>query len=70
MDIKNEVHALEMIAVWRETPPGSQRREISLAIQQLELSAMYYDQKGNTRGVDRAENCIRLLRDYLAELEE
>lgn len=68
MEIKNEAHALEMIAVWREAAPQTQRRDISLAIQQLELNAMYYDQKGNASGVERAEKCIRILQDHLTTL--
>ena len=70
MEIKNEAHALEMIAVWRKSPLQAQRRDINLAIQELELSLMYYDQKGNARGVDRSEKCIRILQDHLATLGE
>jgi len=68
VEIKNEAHALEMIAVWRKASPQAQRRDINLAIQQLELNAMYYDQKGNATGADRAEQCIRILQEYLASL--
>ena len=68
MEINNEKQAREMLAAWRELPPPARRREIHLAIQQLELNSMYYEQKGNSQGVARSELCIRLLREELATL--
>jgi hypothetical protein len=68
MEIRNEEHAQEMLALWRQLAPPAQRKEIGLAIQQLELGSMYYEQKGNSQGVARCEKCIRLLKEQLATL--
>jgi hypothetical protein len=68
MEIHNEEKAREMLAIWRQLPVPARRKEIQLAIQQLELNAMYYEQKGNSQGVARSERCIKLLRDELESL--
>jgi hypothetical protein len=70
MEIRNEEHAQEMLALWRGLAAPAQRREIGLAIQQLELSCMYYEQKGNSQGTARCEKCILLLKEQLAGLDE
>lgn len=70
MEIRNEEHAHEMLAIWRQLAVPAQRKEIGLAIQQLELSSMYYEQKGNSQGVDRCERCILLLQEQLAGLDK
>lgn len=68
MEIHNEEKAREMLAIWRQLPVPARRKEIQLAIQQLELNAMYYEQKGNSQGVARSERCILLLREELGSL--
>lgn len=70
MEIRNEEHAREMLAVWQQLAAPAQRREIGLAIQQLELNSMYYEQKSNSQGKDRCERCILLLKKQLAALGE
>lgn len=70
MEIRNEEHAQEMLALWRGLAAPAQRREIGLAIQQLELSCMYYEQKGNSQGIARCEKCILLLKEQLAVLDK
>lgn len=45
-----------------------QRKELQLAIESLELSQLYYEQKGNDKGIARADRCIALLRERLTEL--
>lgn len=70
MEIRNEEHAREMLAFWRQLAAPAQRKEIRLAIQQLELSSMYYEQKGNSQGVVRCEKCILLLKEQLTTLGE
>ncbi|MDW7774003.1 MAG: hypothetical protein SCH71_14045 [Desulfobulbaceae bacterium] len=69
MEIINEEDARAMIARWKQLPVGAQKREIGLAVQKLELGAMYYEQKGNDKGVRRSERCILILRKQLDALE-
>ena len=69
MEIRNEEHAREMIAVWEQLAAPTRRKEIGQAIQQLELNSMYYDQKGNTQGTVRCEKCILLLKEHLAAID-
>ncbi|MFZ5799001.1 MAG: hypothetical protein ACYCYR_16505 [Desulfobulbaceae bacterium] len=69
MEIRNEEHAREMLAVWRKLAVPARKKEIDLAIQQLELSSMYYEQKGNRQGMERCETCITLLREHLVNLD-
>ncbi|MHB8790574.1 MAG: hypothetical protein ACYDBT_11895 [Desulfobulbaceae bacterium] len=68
MEIRNEEHAREMLAAWQQLAAPARKKEIRLAIQQLELSSMYYEQKGNSQGMDRCERCILILREQLATL--
>ncbi|MDD3618271.1 MAG: hypothetical protein RBR09_00430 [Desulfobulbaceae bacterium] len=70
MEIDNEDAARAMIKEWGQLPPAAQQREIRHAIQRLELSCMYYEQKGNTRGVARCERSILILGDRLAALAQ
>jgi hypothetical protein len=70
MEIRNEEHAREMLAVWQQLAAPARRKEIRLAIQQLELGCMYYEQKGNSQGIARCEKCINLLSEQLATLGE
>ena len=70
MEIRNEEHAREMLAVWQQLAAPARKKEIRLAIQQLELNSMYYEQKGNSQGVARCEKCILLLSEQLATLGE
>jgi len=69
MEIINEQHAQAMIAEWRKLQVPARKREILLAIQKLELNAMYYEQKGLGQAVTRTENCIAILRKYLDTLQ-
>ena len=70
MEIKNEEDAKAMITKWQGLPVPAQKREILLAVQKLELSSMYYEQKGNNQGVIRSENCIMILKKHLETLED
>lgn len=69
MEIKNEEHAREMLRKWQELPLPAQKREIRFAMEKLELDAMYYAQKGNDRGAERAQSCIDILSEYADGLE-
>jgi hypothetical protein len=68
MEIRNEEHAREMIDRWRQMSAGIQKREIGQAVQRLELSLMYYEQKDNDQGTARTRQCLILLREYLESL--
>lgn len=68
MSFSTEEATTAAIAAWRTEPPLAQRKEIQLAIESLELSQMYYEQKGNDQGIARADRCIALLRARLSEL--
>ena len=70
MEIINEEDAQAMIAEWRELPVPARKRELLLAIQKLELNAMYYEQKGIEPAVLRSEKCIAILRKHLDTLGE
>ena len=70
MEIRNEEHAREMIKQWQNLPVPARKKEISLAMEQLELSTMYYEQKGNENGAERSARCHSLLREHLSSLEE
>ena len=68
MNIRNEEHAHEMLAEWLKLPLPARKREIKLAIEKLELSCMYYEQKGNDKGMVRSEHCIVIMKDHLQSL--
>lgn len=69
MDIKNEQHLQDMLIQWQGLPLLARKREIRLAIDKLELSSMYYEQKGNDRGIQRAKKCVDILTDHLNGIE-
>lgn len=69
MSFSTEEAARVAIEAWRTEPPLAQRKELQLAIESLELSQMYYEQKGNDQGIERAGRCIALLRARLGELD-
>ena len=70
MEIRNEEHAVAMLDQWQHLPHRAQKNQIQLAIEQLELNSMYYEQKENGQGVNRCEKCILLLKKHLASLED
>ena len=69
MEIKNEEHAREMIGEWQKLPVLARNRAITLAIQKLELSSMYYEQKGNERGAERVARCLVILKEHFTSLD-
>lgn len=68
MAIDNEQQALAAIEAWREEPTRAQLRYLQEAMASLELSAMYYEQKGNELGAARALRCLTLLQARQDEL--
>lgn len=69
MHINNEDQAREAIALWRTDPARAQLKNLRLALESLELSQMYYEQKGNEQGMARAAACQTILTGRIAELE-
>lgn len=69
MEIKNEEHAKEVLIELQNKPVSAQKREIRLAIEKLELSCMYYEQKGNERGCIRSQKSIKILSEHLKSIE-
>lgn len=61
MPIDNEQQALAAIEAWRAEPLRAQLRYLKEACASLELSAMYYEQKGNALGQARAVRCLALI---------
>lgn len=68
MKIKNEEDVLNFIKKLHASPVGMQAREIRLAMENLELDQMYYEQKENGQGVMRCDVCLAHLRARLDEL--
>ena len=69
-NINSETEAQAAIETWRHEPLLAQQKKIKTAIESLELSQMYYEQKANDKGVARAQCCITLLQKRQAELGE
>lgn len=69
MAIDNEQGALSAIEGWRTEPLRAQRKYLKEATDSLELSVMYYEQKGNEQGAARATRCLALLRVRQGEVE-
>ena len=70
MHINSEIKAQEAIDKWQSEPPRAQLRFIKEAIDSLEMSCMYYDQKGNKKGTSRCEKCLDILKARAAEVEK
>lgn len=70
MEIDNEKDARTMIGAWRGLPLPARKKELRHAIQRLELSCMYYEQKENAQGAARCRRCILILSDELAALPD
>lgn len=67
--INSETQAHDAIASWRQDPLLAQQKKVRSAIESLELSEMYYEQKGNDKGAARARCCIAILESRQTELE-
>jgi len=68
MKINNEEEARRLLEELSGRPVAGQVRDLRLAVENLELDQMYYEQKGNDQGVGRCELCLGLLRKRLSEL--
>lgn len=64
----NEDSVRRILKEWGTMPVSLQQKHISQAIQSLELSQMYYDQKGNLQGAARVELCIKIMKCRQEEL--
>ncbi|MDD5758570.1 MAG: hypothetical protein PHI06_05765 [Desulfobulbaceae bacterium] len=68
MSIDNEQQAQEAIEAWRVETNRVQLRYLQEATASLEMSAMYYEQKGNDLGAARIGRCLALLQTRRDEL--
>ena len=69
MNINNADQAREAIALWQTDPARAQLKNLRLAQESLELSQMYYEQKGNESGVVRAIACLTIITTRIAEID-
>lgn len=69
MTIDNEQQAEQAILAWQAEPLAAQRRYLRQACESLELSCMYYEQKGNELGLARIGRCLTLIRARQREVE-
>jgi hypothetical protein len=69
MTIDNEQQARAAIDAWRAEPLAAQRRYLREAYESLEMSAMYYEQKGNELGLARSGRCLDLIRTRQGEVD-
>lgn len=70
MPIDNEEQALAAIESWRSEPLRVQVRYLREACDSLEMSAMYYEQKGNVLGQARVARCLALLQARQGEVRD
>ncbi|MFZ5775215.1 MAG: hypothetical protein ACOY3Z_07010 [Thermodesulfobacteriota bacterium] len=68
MNINSEEEARAAVDQWRNAPLRAQQANLKLAMESLELSQMYYEQKGNDQAIARAAACIAILEARLQEL--
>ncbi|MFH7321410.1 hypothetical protein ACHHRT_12485 [Desulfurivibrio sp. D14AmB] len=69
MHINNEEEARAYIARWQTDPTGAQLKNLRMAKESLELSSLYYEQKGNGQGVARAEASLHLICCRIEEIQ-
>jgi len=69
MNINNEADAFKTITILKSEPLKAQIRSLQLSIESLELNQMYYEQKGNEKGIERTGRCIEILQERKRELE-
>ena len=69
MNINNEDQAKETIILWQTDSPRAQLKNLRLARESLELSQMYYEQKGNEPGLARATSCLSIITARITEIE-
>jgi hypothetical protein len=68
MPIDNEQQTIAAIEAWRVEPLRAQLRCLQEAQDSMEMSAMYYEQKGNELGAARVSRCLTLLQKRREEL--
>ena len=56
MKVSDETTAKEAIDLWRNKASKEQLKLIRLAIENLELNQMYYENKGNEKGIKRRKS--------------
>jgi len=69
MHFKNREETLAAIEDWRPLSPAAQTRNLRQAIKSMEMDQMYYEQKGNSVGSERCDECLELFMVRLSEVE-
>jgi hypothetical protein len=69
MNLADEITAKEAIDMWCSKAPREQLKLIRLAIETLELNQMYYENRGNEKGMIRSEKAIDILIQRRKEIE-
>ena len=69
MNINNEAEAKDFICRWQTEPTGAQLKNLRLAKESLELSILYYEQKGNEKGAARIDAALHLICGRIAEIQ-
>ncbi len=69
MKVSDETTAREAIDLWRSRDSKEQLRQICPAIETLGLNQLYYESKGNNKGIIRSENAINILIQRRTEIE-
>lgn len=67
--IDNEEKVRQAIEDWCDCPVQAQLRNLKLAVDSIELNQMYFEQKGNDRGVLRMQRCLEIVKCRMLELE-
>lgn len=70
MQIDTEEKARLAVESWRTEPARAQVRNLTIAIEAMELNQMYYEQKGSEKGVQRMEKGMQILKARQKELNE
>jgi len=69
MKITDPSNAHLLIDELRPSPVAVQLKNLRLARENLELDQMYYQQKDNSRGAERCEECLKILLGRETELK-
>jgi hypothetical protein len=69
MKINDPDTARRLVGQWRLEPIAAQLRNLRSARENLELDQMYYEQKGNDRGVERCRECLAIIATRESELK-
>jgi hypothetical protein len=70
MNISSEKDLCALIELWRNASAYVQERNIREAAESMELNMMYYERKGNAKGISRMRSCLDILEKFRLEAEQ